>query len=53
MLDTSRGIPMGQLLSTPTILEMESIGNDDEKTFLIGALPHLKTASPHVLALPH
>ncbi len=36
MLDTTRGIPMGQLLSTPAILEMENIGNDDEKTFLMG-----------------
>lgn len=36
MLDTSRGIPMKELLSTPTILEMENIGNDDEKTFLLG-----------------
>jgi hypothetical protein len=36
MLDTPRGIPMRDLLSTPTILELESIGNDDEKTFLMG-----------------
>ena len=38
MLDTARGIPMGQLLSYPTILEMENIGGDDEKTFLMGLL---------------
>jgi Helicase HerA, central domain len=36
MLDTARGISMQNLLSTPTILEMESIGSDDEKTFLMG-----------------
>lgn len=36
MLDISHGIPMSELLSTPTILEMESIGSDDEKTFLMG-----------------
>jgi len=36
MLDTARGIPMQDLLSKPTILEMENIGNDDEKTFLMG-----------------
>jgi hypothetical protein len=36
MLDTARGIPMHDLLSKPTILEMENIGNDDEKTFLMG-----------------
>jgi hypothetical protein len=38
MLDTARGIPMSQLLSHPTILEMENIGSDDEKTFLMGML---------------
>lgn len=38
MLDTARGIPMRELLSYPTILELESIGNDDEKTFLMGLL---------------
>lgn len=36
MLDTARGIPMDRLLSIPTILELENIGNDDEKTFLMG-----------------
>ncbi|GCF06794.1 ATP-binding protein [Dictyobacter arantiisoli] len=36
MLDTPRGIPMHDLLSVPTILELESIGNDDEKTFIMG-----------------
>lgn len=36
MLDTPRGVPMRDLLSTPTILELENIGNDDEKTFLMG-----------------
>jgi DNA helicase HerA-like ATPase len=36
MLDTVRGIPMEQLLSVPTILELENIGNDDEKTFIMG-----------------
>lgn len=38
MLDTARGIPMRQLLSHPTILEMENIGGDDEKTFLMGMI---------------
>ncbi|HVB76151.1 MAG TPA: DUF87 domain-containing protein [Ktedonobacteraceae bacterium] len=36
MLNTPRGIPMETLLSLPTVLELESIGNDDEKTFLMG-----------------
>lgn len=38
MLDTARGVPMQQLLLHPTILEMETIGGDDEKTFLMGLL---------------
>jgi hypothetical protein len=35
-LNTARGISMRDLLSVPTVLELESIGNDDEKTFLMG-----------------
>jgi DNA helicase HerA-like ATPase len=38
MLDTPRGIPFTQLLQKPVVLEMENIGNDDEKTFLIGLI---------------
>ncbi|GHO42789.1 ATP-binding protein [Ktedonospora formicarum] len=38
MLDTTRGIPMAELLARPTILELEHIGNDDEKTFIMGLL---------------
>ena len=38
MLDTARGMSMQQLLAHPTILEMEHIGSDDEKTFLMGML---------------
>jgi len=38
LLDTVRGLPIADLLSAPTILELESLGNDDEKTFLIGLL---------------
>lgn len=38
MLDTPRGISMHELLSLPTVMELERIGNDDEKTFLIGLL---------------
>lgn len=36
MLDTPRGMPIGELLSHPTVLELESIGSDEEKGFLIG-----------------
>jgi len=38
MLDTPRGIPISKLLSKPTVLELEKIGNDDEKTFIMGLL---------------
>jgi hypothetical protein len=36
MLDVPRGVPMAELLGTPTILELENIGNDTEKAFVIG-----------------
>lgn len=38
MLDTRLSIPMEVLLSKPTILELESIGDDEEKAFIIGLL---------------
>lgn len=38
MLDTPHSLPMGHLLSHPTVLELERIGNDDEKAFVIGLL---------------
>ena len=38
MLDVRHSIPMADLLSHPTVLELERIGNDDEKAFLIGLL---------------
>jgi anaerobic ribonucleoside-triphosphate reductase activating protein len=42
MLDTPHGVPFGQILSQPTVLELERMGNDDEKAFLIGLiLTHL------------
>lgn len=36
MLDTPRGIPLSQLLTQPVILELDNIGNDEEKTFIMG-----------------
>ncbi len=36
MLDTHDSYPMEQLLNGPAILEMEGIGDDDDKAFLIG-----------------
>ena len=38
MLDTRKSIPIQSLLETPTVLELEQIGDDDEKAFLIGLL---------------
>ena len=38
MLNTPYGIPIGELLKQPVILELERIGNDEEKTFLMGLL---------------
>lgn len=38
MLDTPRGMPIGELLAHPTVLELESVGNDEEKGFLIGLI---------------
>jgi len=38
MLDVRHSVPMAELLSHPTVLELERIGNDDEKAFIIGLL---------------
>ncbi len=38
MLDTALSIPMDNLLNKPTILELQSIGDDEEKAFIMGLL---------------
>lgn len=38
MLDTQKSVPMESLLNHPTILELEDIGDDDTKSFVIGIL---------------
>lgn len=38
MMDTHLSLPIEQLLQAPTILELQSIGDDDEKAFIIGVL---------------
>lgn len=38
MLNTSYGIPIAELLKQPVVLELERIGNDEEKTFLMGLI---------------
>jgi hypothetical protein len=38
MLDVAHGMDMAELLSHSTVLELDRIGNDDEKAFIIGLL---------------
>jgi Helicase HerA, central domain len=38
MLDVQRSIPMEVLLRHPTVLELEDMGDDDEKAFVMGLL---------------
>lgn len=38
MLNTAKSIPIGDLLSVPTVLELEDIGDDETKSFVIGVL---------------
>jgi hypothetical protein len=38
MLDTQASIPMEELLEENTVLELEAIGDDDDKAFIIGLL---------------
>lgn len=38
MLDTRASVPMATLLEAPTVIELEQIGDDDEKAFLLGLL---------------
>lgn len=36
MLDVSHGVSMDELVNRPTVIELEALGNDDEKSFLMG-----------------
>ena len=38
MLDTTRSIPFDTLMKKPTILELEYIGDDEEKSFMMGLI---------------
>jgi len=38
MLDTQKSIPISKLLSNPVILELEDLGDDDTKSFVIALL---------------
>ena len=50
MLNTSRSVPIESLLSYPTVLELEDIGDDETKFFVIGikiaAYPDGRRGSP-------
>lgn len=38
MLDTSRSLPAKDLFERPVVIELENLGDDDEKAFLMGLL---------------
>ena len=38
MLDTNSSIPFSTLISKPTILELDAIGDDEEKSFMMGVV---------------
>jgi hypothetical protein len=38
LLDGARSLPMADLLAAPTILELEGMGSDDDKAFVMGLL---------------
>ena len=38
MLDVERSVPMSELLSAPTIIELEGLGDDADKAFVMGLL---------------
>jgi Helicase HerA, central domain len=38
MLDVQNSLPMKMILETPTVLELEGMGDDDDKAFIMGLL---------------
>lgn len=38
MLNTPKSVPIGELLSRPVVMELEDIGDDETKSFVIGIL---------------
>jgi hypothetical protein len=38
MLDVAASVPMDELFGAPTVIELEGVGDDDDKAFLIGLL---------------
>jgi DNA helicase HerA-like ATPase len=58
MLDTSLSIPIETLIESPTVLELEGIGDDDEKVFLMGLIltrlyEHYRTQEVRDASLRH
>lgn len=58
MLDVTRSLPIEELLAHPTVLELEAIGDEGDKAFLIGLLlvrlvEHRRAAgqNPHLVHL--
>jgi hypothetical protein len=38
MLDTTTGVPLADLVRHPTLLELQAVGDDEEKAFLMGLI---------------
>lgn len=38
MLDSRRSLPLSELLGRPTVIELEGMGDDDDKAFMMGLL---------------
>lgn len=38
MMDTPKSVPIGELLSRPVVMELEDLGDDETKSFVIGIL---------------
>lgn len=58
MLNVRQSVPMEYLLSAPTVIEFASIGDDDEKAFLLGCLllklaQHCQTSGLATAGLRH
>lgn len=57
MLDTTRSLPMNELMEHPTILELEGMGDDNDKALLMGLLfsriVEYRRGQPHANGLTH
>lgn len=58
MLNAEKSFPINQLLNSPVVLELEDIGDDDVKAFIIGIIlvqlyEHRKSTSSNTKGLKH